>query len=313
MPDLALNVTTGQVLDARELAATQNGIDDDWICPDSNCAVRMVPAACRNAKYRVSPYFRALEPHMIGCKADGLRSIVKEGRLHPIQTKMTFPEVLPTVLYLAAQRPQRPTAEQQADGGCIDTYRGQGAEAPNASRHHATASTLRRIAEAFCAYPLDRDLPLRIPGCVGTTYRTCFKRVGNTQGFVDDPKKVLYAPIRFAKKTICEEVLTVELNQVVWPSEHRDDVKIIPEANYKVEFNMGEWSEGCRKRFLCEVDKFIYIQRENYRVKSDWAVFLFFLGTQDENNKNVFRVNDHRLIYLIELNDKDFPHKKGKR
>ena len=41
MPDLALNVTTGQVLDARELAATQNGIDDDWICPDSNCAVRM--------------------------------------------------------------------------------------------------------------------------------------------------------------------------------------------------------------------------------------------------------------------------------
>ena len=76
---------------------------------------------------------------MIGCKADGLRSIVKEGRLHPIQTKMTFPEVLPTVLYLAAQRPQRPTAEQQADGGCIDTYRGQGAEAPNASRHHVIA------------------------------------------------------------------------------------------------------------------------------------------------------------------------------
>lgn len=313
MPDLAQNATTGQVLDARELAATQDGINDAWVCPDPSCAVGMIPIACRDADYRVIPHFRARGPHVFGCKADGLRSIVNEGRLHPIQTEMPFPEIFPTVLYLAAQRPQRPAEGQQANGGVVDAYRGQGAEAPNANLHHATASTLRRIAEAFCAYPLDHDRPLRIPGLTGTTYRTCFKRIINTQGFIDDPQKVLYAPIKFSKIESYEDLLTVELNPAVWPTEHKDDKKIKPVANYKVEFNIGQWSEGCRRRFSCEIKKFINIQRENYIKESDWSVFLFFIGTQDENNRNVFRVNDHRLFYLIELNDKDFAHKKKKR
>lgn len=312
MPDLARNKRTGSVVDAREIFLSGEGLDDDWVCPGANCNADMKLIACdRDKKYEVSPHFRAKKPakHAQNCSYDGLRKIVANGRVKTIKETMGIPEALPSVLRLASKRhqlPAQPTQVGLADES-RDIYVGEGAGWPQDRKHESSASTLRRIAEAFCAFPLERDRPLRIPNLCQGTYTSCFQRIKHTSGFHKFENRIFYCPIRFTKPHRDTVSLTVELNAAVWPQSADENVKTTPQSQYRVSLLMDNWEDRNRNRFVADLNEAITSQREAHNKSSKWQVFAFFIGQQSPNDQALFVVNDHRLVCFLTVKENVLP------
>lgn len=307
MPDLAENMVTGEVLDARELADTGIGLDDPWKCP--GCDVRMKPIACGEGPYKVSPHFRGEGEHKVDCDIDGLRKIVVNGRVKPVRGVMEVTDGIPTALTLAERRPQRPSTEsEEGDADAVlGVRRGRGNNDTGARRHEATASTIRRIAEAYCSFPDERGRRLKIPGCVGNTYESCFQRLNNTKGYVHFSRHVMFAPIRFSKPQEEDGATVMELDSVVWPETAGADGKWHPLARYRVALPTGDWSARSRNRFSRDLEEARNEQRDGHNEGADWKVFAFFLGDQSEDDLALFNVIDHRLICFLTVRDEDLP------
>lgn len=303
MPDLAENIVTGEVLDARELAETGSGLDDPWRCP--GCNVRMKPIACGEGPYKVSPHFRSESEHKVDCDIDGLRKIVVKGRVKPVFGVMAMTDGIPTILNLVQRRPQRPSTEnEEADAeGVLNALHGRGNNDAGTRRHEATASTIRRIAEAYCGFPDERGRRLKIPGCEGNTYASCFQRLRHTKLYVRFSRRVMFAPIRFSRPQENGGITVMELDSVVWPEAIGADGKWHPLARYRLALPTGDWSARSRNRFSKDLEEARNEQRDSHNEGVNWKVFAFFLGDQSEDDLAIFKVTDHRLICFLTICD----------
>ena len=173
MPDLARHNRTGDIMDAREVAAAPDLIPGPWHCP--GCDVAMTPVACGPGDYEVSPHFRANGKHDLECRYDGWHSDARPGEIRRIRRSMGPPASMPTRLRLAERRPQRHHHDQaESDAEMVYAYRGRPDRDDAPDAHESTATMLHRIADAYCSYPLERSRRLRIRNAPAAPISTAF-------------------------------------------------------------------------------------------------------------------------------------------
>ena len=301
MPDLAHHGRTGDIMDAREVAAAPELIPGPWHCP--GCDVAMTTVACGPCDYEVSPHFRANDKHDPECRYDGQYSDAKPGEIRRIKRSMGPPESMPTRLRLAERRPQRRDPDRiDPDAEPVDAYHGRPDVDDATDTHESTASMLHRIADAYCRYPLERSRRLRIPHCAGRTYADCFHQLKNTTGKVAFDYAVLFAPIRFRTPAVRERTMTIQLSPAHWKAPYDPDAPTSPDAVYRVSFLTGTWRGRNRNRFRYELLEAIADQRRDHGDEDKtWRTYLFFLGRQDLRDLALFNVEDHRLACLFRL------------
>ena len=303
MPDLAQHGRTGDIMDAREVAAAPELIPGPWHCP--GCDVAMTPVACGPCNYEVSPHFRANGKHDPECRYDGQHFDAKPGEIRRIKRSMSMgpPESMPTRLRLAERRPQRREPDRtNPDDQPVHAYRGRPDANDAPSTHESTASMLHRIADAYCCYPLERSRRLRIPECAGRTYADCFRQLKNTTGTGAFDYIVLFAPIRFQTPAVRDHTMTIQLGPAHWKAPYDPNAPTSPDAVYRVSFLTGTWRDRDRNRFRYKLLEAIDDQRRDHGDKDEtWRTYLFVLGRQDPRDPALFNVEDHRLTCFFRL------------
>ena len=301
MPDLAWNVSTGDVVDAREVAAAPHLIPGPWQCP--GCDVAMTPVACGAAGYRVSPHFRANGKHGRECQYDGWHSDVRHGEIRRIRRTMGPPASMPTLLRLAGPRPELCQPDQDGPGsGTAHAYRDRPDADGKPAPHESTSSMLHRVAAAYCRYPLERSRPLRIPECPGCTYGACIRQLRNTNGELASDNAALFAQIRFRAPRIEPHAMTIHLEPAHWKEPYSPNRRTPPDSVYCVSFRTETWKKRDRDRFRYELQKAVKNQRQDHNDRDKtWQTYLFFLGRLDKQVPALFNVNDHRLACFLRL------------
>ena len=287
-------------MDARELQAPENGLDSEWECPD--CSVEMTAVACGDAEFKVSPHFRAVGQHEEDCEHDGRRKLVKSGSIQNIQKSIGKPYDMPSILRLLEERPQRPSpASNEEPKESVDSYRGIGRDGLVKSPHQSIASTIYRIAEAYCIYPSERERQLRVPDCEGNSYATCFYELKKSTGFVNLTRRIMFAPIRFRTPNCQSKTITFELAPAVWPLQRDNPENRRPLKNYGISIDTEEWTEHSRKLFETELINSVQKQKENYHNGYQHKTYVFFLGQQQESDLVSFLVSSRQLVCFLDL------------
>ena len=209
---------------------------------------------------------------------------------------------MPSVLRLLDERPQRPgPASDEEPKESIDTYRGIGRDGLVTNPHESFASTIYRIAEAYCIYPSERDRQLKVPRCKGKSYATCFYELKSRTGYVNLIRRIMFAPIRFSTPNYQGKTITLELAPAVWPLKRDNPENRKPLKNYSISIDTEEWTVRSRKLFQTDLRNSIQKQTKNY--KDDWQrkTYVFFLGLQQEHDLACFLVNRRQLVCFLDL------------
>lgn len=213
MPDFGEYIETGEVFCASEVPYQEHLDSEGWKCP--GCKARMVAVAADGKRiYKVVPHFRGLDDHELDCKADGERQPVKPGDTRKVRRVNGEPVDYPNALVLAKKRPQVVPSDDDGTGvppeAVVARHRGKGTGTGNSHRHYAR--TLYRIVEFFETYPDEHDLPLRIPGVDGSTYKWCFWKIQNTNEPKKFLRKVMYGAISFKHFEKIEGGLRIQMD-----------------------------------------------------------------------------------------------------
>lgn len=156
-----------------------------------------------------------------------------------------------------------------------------------------------RIVEFYLRHPEERYRTLNIPNVSGTTYQECFWRLVNT----DEPRRfaprIFFAKLGFKNFETTDTSLLVTLDPGKFGA--NPDKKAALEtprtriASYRVKYDMADWSSRRRTSFITMAELARKAQRKNHVDKSQLAVHLFFIGTQDREDPFLFHVADPRL------------------
>ena len=300
MSDRARKQNTDNIIDAKSLKKSKTELEGPWECPA--CKVEMVAVACSNENYKVSPHFRANGKHEENCDLDGKRVLVEERNVRKTTKRMGTPTPMPSVLRIIEKRPQR--ASQQESGkieGRIDSYTGAKPNSHTNGSHESSASTIQRIVEAHLSHPSEQDHPLRIPGCDGRTYGTCFHKLKNIPRYTKFKLRIMSAPIRFTDLRYHENEMVVYLNRGILPYFLDDRGKWKLSGYYRIHFLTDEWTERKRELFRNELLEAVRRQKEYYRGDRKREVFVFFLGEQQADDLASFLVDKYQLACFIDL------------
>lgn len=291
----------GRVVQAAALRRAGGNAAGPWQC--RACGVTMVAVACGAGRFRVSPHFRAIEPHARDCDADGRERLTASRNVRiAVRTRSTAAEG-PSTLRLPTLRRQRPRAGQLTwaeNREDLHVRRDRGEAAPGT--HGRTVSTLQPVAEHYSFHPEKRGEPLTIPGCPRATYGGLFGRLSGTTGYARWPRKVLFAPIRFKRAWIGNDTFVVYLNRAIWSS-GRDGAERQLQSYYRITLAMREWSERTRRLCREEWRAAAELQSGNYRQRRKRTVYAFFLGDQDRDDLSNFVIRDHRLVCFLNLRE----------
>jgi hypothetical protein len=248
----------------------------------------------RSKPWKVSPYFRQKlpsVPHVPNCYVHGLEELAARGRKERIQGEMGFPVPYPSKVILEP----RPV-EVSIDDTDPDTV-GKPGHPPgnpglnNRRMHHQTHRSIRAVCQFYVDFPYDRDLPLEVQGCDGSTFNEVFVRLGTGGDELIGSQRILYGEVKFkAQPNFDSDVIVLELMSTVLAPDDR-------ECNRRVKIDMTGWGKPY-KRYLRQqiaemLDKAEDAHREIKKKKSENPRYsgkpprpwIFFVGTESVFNQ----------------------------
>ncbi|MGR2682590.1 hypothetical protein [Chromobacterium haemolyticum] len=281
---------TGEIVDAEQLWIIDPVDPLGYEC--RGCGALATPCSYR-PENKVRPYFSAKDGHNAGCDVEGEVELVKRARKQRVSTREGFPGSFPNRLVLRDTRPVAgtkgtPTATTSA-GGCRTGSNGSSEE--QRDRHWA-AQTIRPICRTFVNYPHDRHLPLAVPGIATETYQRVFRSLKSDQILQHPEPRLFYAPISWKASLANDDHLEIQLSYGEW-----EERKLI--RPYRVKVNWQNWSVAKRNYVSREIEtaRLEYMAAKKREDKEKG--WLFFLGRQDESDRALFHVDDHRLICCL--------------
>ncbi|WP_175947655.1 hypothetical protein [Burkholderia pyrrocinia] len=297
--DTARDKNTLELVEAEELWNMATVDQDGYICP--GCETSVFPASYDKEKNKKRPYF-TLGPtnkHVPGCDVDGEEKVVKRAKKERVGTPEGFPLPFPNRLTLTDERPVVPSG-----GGNLPTEQGPvrtGSRARAGSvgggHHGHTVKTIRPACRAFINYPHDRGhLPFSIDGVPGKTYAEVFwyLRSKKPEHF-NTPRHLYYATIRWkSEPVVADSHCELTLNVGEW-----DAAKKAHKSLSRVRVDWSNWSQTRRDSLIREFEATRNEAAEQAKTSSDVKGWLFFVGTQDAEDPEVFHVNNHRLICCL--------------
>jgi len=306
--DIARNKQTLELVEAEELWSMETVDSEAYIC--RGCIIQVFPASYDKEHNKKRPYF-TLGPSNkhIECDVDGEEKVVKRAKKDRIGTPEGFPLPFPNKLTLTDERPTQPDGNGLRGGpwdGRASTHAVKGGTAPR--KHHGhTVKTIRPACRAFINFPNDRDtLPLEIPGVAGNTYAKIFGYLGSRKPeHFKSPTRLYYAAIRWTAPPVLEENhCELTLNAGEW-DEEKGGFKVMSH----VRVNWSDWSQSRRHTFMREFNTTREEAKEKAKANKQIKGWIFFVGTQDASDLNLFHVNNHRLICCLEA-EMIWPSKK---
>lgn len=272
-----------------------------FFCPE--CGARQLPASY-DPKNKKIPYFRTFpkgDDHDLDCDYHKNNNLKKKKKLITAESDQEFPFRVPNKLILVSSNIKKV-------GGTPIKKRVR-----EMQKMYSTSS-LRPICQTYLCYPDDRKImPLSIPTVSGKTYLECFRILRNDMNNSLD--KVLYNLIDW--KNLKQDILinyADNLNEV-----KNKLVFTVLKSSKKIKVNCETWTDKQLKSLLWEIDDAIDSALSDYFLfKKLWIdnnpdkdidklppfmnskkVRLFFIGKKDENNDDIFIVDNRRLITVF--------------
>jgi hypothetical protein len=293
--DTARDKHTLDSIEAEELWNVAVVDRNGYLC--RGCKTGVFAASYDRKKNKKRPYFTLgpVNKHEFGCNVDGEETIVKRGKIERVGKSEGFPLPFPSRLTLSDERPVAPGgSEVTAELGRGRAESRGGAGAAPGDHHGHTVKTIRPACRTFINFPHDRDhLPLTIPNVSGRTYAEVFWHLRSRKSsHFKVLRHLYYATIRWkAKPTITEMYCELTLNVGEWDS-GRNDYKSLS----RVRVDWSVWSQTRRDSLIREFEATREEAAEKARENSQVKGWLFFVGTQDEIDPEVFHVDDYRLV-----------------
>jgi hypothetical protein len=280
----AIHEKTKRIHAAHELSSLPYATDGRWLCVDEDCGVEMIPCAwqIKDPPHKVAPYFRQKHPHKACCSVSGLATLSATSRKARVQTEQEFPLPYPSKVLFEEKRHLTEAASRGANRPPIEHVarpRGPTSD-PSRPEHHRTVRSIRAVCEFYATIPYDLDLPLKVPGCRGTTIEEIFLRLGSATEPDPDTQYILYDQVMFTKRWVRRgDVLTLTLLSSI----------TLPDGSKrprKFHLNLSGWSKPYRQLILQQLEEALNDARMAYNARRAGKSppylrpWLFFIGTQ---------------------------------
>lgn len=291
--DSARDKHTGEIIDAEQLWDIAIVDKDAYECP--GCGIQVFPASYKKRINKRRPYFTPMEnKHIQPCGVDGFEKMVKKARIEQVGRPDGFPAPFPNRLIFTEDRPVTTGPGTPSTGS--DTRAGSRTNGHSVAIYHGhTVKTIRPICRVFMDFPHDRDrLPLSIPGVHGTTYGTVFRKLGYFGIERQQPSTRLFcAPLRWVQSAESPDYIEWTLDAGEWPKGLPKDQNR-PTKFYKVRVMWHGWTDKQRDTLQTEIE----IARDQVKGTAGAAekAWLFFIGTQDPDDAEVFVVDRYPFI-----------------
>lgn len=298
----AINQVTGEKVAAKDLKKSRRGLNDIWVCP--TCGAKMIPVACGTKKYKVKPYFRAVEQHHGDCDWDGKITRVTKGESRSIKESIDSHGEIPDRFRPRKHRQQLVSAE---NAGKVakrkPQYRRDNvASSAEGKSRRPDAGSLFQLVEPYLTKPSSRKSPLSIDGVSFRTYETCIRRLKAVEEYRKFAYRILFAPIRYRgldQRPNYE--IGIDLDVTVEMDSTIEIARLGRFPRYRVLFLTKEWHPRTRAIFTKTLLRAVQIQKERHEKPNPSPVNVFFLGTQDERDLTTFLVDDHRFVCFYNL------------
>jgi len=265
------------------------------------CGILLNPVSFERGLKR-RPYFKLLKgtSHENDCDVEALDDLKKRARIASVSRPDGFPVSYPNRLVLLdRQEVVRSTERIDADGDTASGSKNISRSspdplAPHRKPHNWIARTIRPLVRHYIQFPHDRHLDLRVPGVEGRTFSDVFKRLFYMPDVYFPEPRIFYGSLHFRSTIDGNDFVDVWLSDGEWDRSQSPRQLVHP---YVVRIHVAGWSDRKRNYVLDE----IHVAREEARAadqssKSQTRAWLFFLGTQDAEDRFLFHVDDHRLI-----------------
>jgi len=281
---------TGDIVDAEQLWIIDPVDPLGYEC--RGCSAPVTPCSYR-PENKVRPYFRAIDGHSADCIIEGEIELVKRARKQRVTTRDGFPGSFPNRLILRDTRPVAdPNGTPTGSTSVGERRTGSGGISEAQRNRPWTARTIRSICRAFVNYPYDRDLPLEVPRVAADNYQRVFRSLKRNQILEYPDPRLFYAPISWKAAIKDDEQIEIKLNYGEW-----SERKLT--RPYRVRMSGEGWNAATRNCVSREVEtaRLEYMAAEKRGGKEKG--WLFFIGKQDENEPDLFHVDDHRLVCCL--------------
>jgi hypothetical protein len=291
--DSARDVTTNEIIEAEQLWEIEFVDKERYRC--IGCGTQIWPASYKRDINKKRPYFTlgASGAHVDPCDIDGEAEIVKRAKSGKLGNPEGFPLPYPNKLVLSDDRPvvNPVNGDHTPSSGERFHSRSDANSRPRANHGH-TVKTIRPIAKAFMKYPHDREgLLLQIPGCEGNTFASVFWRLVKLMRF-RSATHLYFAPLHWKAPKNSDTNIEWQLNAGDW-----DTVNNRRGASFRVRVDWSGWSVTQRNTMLHEVEVARAAAKSSSGSINAW---LFFVGSQDDEDQTLLVVNRYQLICCIE-------------
>jgi hypothetical protein len=287
--DSAIDYENKKIIDAAELRFIENVDEKKFICRGCGCPVS--PASYHPSN-KVRPHFRVIDAHKEDCDVAGREKYIKIGAIKSIRNSkgelpISYPNKVVFNDYREVVGSQLSIDNQQMEAS-KSKYIKTGLY-DKVQRKTYTVSTIRSVCKFFMEFPHDREAILNVPGIDAKCYQYAFKRIkaGKQEGKV----RIFYAPIRWNTPPVeNDKFYDLFLHVGIW-----DNIqgKYNPMCHVQVQWET--WSQQ-KKSYVKDEVEYLRNEMRNKNVRA-WC---FFMGTQDFDDKFLFKVTDHRMICCLE-------------
>lgn len=287
--ETAREKATGEIVEAEALWQLQNVNPRGYEC--WGCGIELFPASYQPHNKK-RPYFSVYQhvSHKPGCNADAEEKLVSAGKKKSVRKQLEkLPHASPSALVLINQRIRVASAngamgiQPRASASQVQATTGQLA----ASRSRRPANTIRPVCRAFINFPKDRDMSLALPGLQAQPYSKAFKKLSSICAF--STPKIFYSSPQWKKIDRASNVLVVPLVAGIWK-----DSK--PFRNYEVHVHWDSWVQRTKTLIANEIEAVREDDKRARKTQQPGRAYIFFLGSQDNNDLRIFHIYDHRLI-----------------
>lgn len=297
--DAARDRATGEIVSGVELWLIDFVDKNGYEC--RGCGVPLNPVSFERGLKR-RPYFKLFEStsHEGDCDVEVLNDLKKRAQYQPVSRSDGFPGSHPNRLVLLDKQEIVRNAERiDADGDAASEWKNSSQSSPDllASKrkpHNWIARTIRPLVRHYIQFPHDRHLSLHVPKVTGHTFTQVFRKLFYLPGVYFPEPCIFYGSLHLKRTMQCDGFVDVWLSQGEW-DRNLSPMKLV--HPYVVRIHTAGWSDRKRNYVLDE----IHVAREEARAaiqggNGETRAWLFFLGTQDADDRFLFHVDDHRLI-----------------
>ncbi|MBE9038250.1 hypothetical protein [aff. Roholtiella sp. LEGE 12411] len=267
----------------------------EYIC--LNCNVAMKPVAILPENISV-PYFRTKKNHQHDpvCSIYTYEKYISTRRKNPVSTLSEFTCGYPNQLCLTSFKAVINQDQSQAIERSKTIQIQIKPRQENNKIRSWQVKTISPLVKQFInlTHPIDRALPLCVPGVSVSTYGEIFQKLTYKQGYRYDPTRIYFVRLQYKSKIdFNNSKIRIPLFEGNWQQGELID-------QYFLEIDTNGWPDSHKNVLERQINACL-LELSEKRRENNVQPWIFFLGQQATDSSCVFNLlhNDHKLFCCI--------------